>query len=499
MKFSLPKAFYNRMSVFGGGLAGISFLLIIFLLALESVSAHPKAYTGIFAFMLFPGLMVVGLILFFYGGYRQQKRIRRGDPSTLLFPRLDLNEPRQRRILVLSGIGLFAFLALSAFGSYELYEYSDSDQFCGEVCHIVMSPEYTAYQSSPHARVGCAKCHIGSGADWFVRAKISGSYQVYSVLFKKYARPIATPIENLRPAQQTCEQCHWPSHFFSELRRTNTYYLSDEANSRWTLDLLLKVGGGTPESGPTGGIHWAMNIANEITYATLDPKRQVIPWVQVKDRQGRIRTYRSLDTPLSAAQLQEAEKRRMDCIDCHNRPSHIYHPPARSINHLLSMGAIDPALPWAKSVAMKALDLPYESAESARDSIAIVVREFYRSRYPALASSQATNITRMIEELRAVHARNFFPYMKASWKNYPNNIGHLYDNGCFRCHDGRHVSEDGKVLSKDCNICHTILSQKDSKGQERTSLAGLEYVHPVDVGDSWKTMACKGCHGKRKE
>jgi hypothetical protein len=71
-----------------------------------------------------------------------------------------------------------------------------------------MEPEYTAYQFSPHAKVGCVQCHIGSGADWFVRSKISGSYQLYAVAFKKYPTPIPTPIGNLRPAQETCEQCH---------------------------------------------------------------------------------------------------------------------------------------------------------------------------------------------------------------------------------------------------------------------------------------------------
>ena len=49
--------------------------------------------------------------------------------------------------------------------------------------------------------------------------------------------------------------------------------------------------------------------------------------------------------------------------------------------------------------------------------------------------------------------------MKVNWKTHPNNIGHFYFQGCFRCHDGNHVSKDGKVISKDCNSCHTVIEQ----------------------------------------
>ena len=123
---------------------------------------------------------------------------------------IDLNDPKQRRMVFLFSIGTILFLFFSAFGSYKAYEFSDSDEFCGEMCHEVMAPEYTAYLSSPHSRVGCVTCHIGSGAAWFVRAKISGAYQVYSVLFNKYSKPIPTPVENLRPAEGTCILISFP-------------------------------------------------------------------------------------------------------------------------------------------------------------------------------------------------------------------------------------------------------------------------------------------------
>ena len=327
-----------------------------------------------------------------------------------------------------------------------------------------------------------------------MRSKISGSYQVYSVLFNKYPRPIPTPIENLRPAQETCEQCHWPKQFFSEKLLTNTYYISDEKNTKWTLDLLMKIGGGNIEAGPTSGIHWHMNIANEVTYAALDPQRQVIPWVRSKKPDGTITIYRSTELPSDEDTLKKAQMRRMDCIDCHNRPTHIYHPPARSVNHIMSLGWIDPKLPNVKSVCVTALDAPYSTKKAGLDSIRLAIEEYYKTNYPEVAASRGQTIDSAVTEVQRIYSRNYFPEMKVSWKKFNDNLGHMYYPGCFRCHDGKHVSEDGKVLSRDCNVCHTILAQQFEKDTLRVSLGGIEYRHPVDIGDAWKDTNCSDCH-----
>ncbi|HTO94036.1 MAG TPA: hypothetical protein VMM80_06670, partial [Bacteroidota bacterium] len=472
-------------------------------------------------------------------------------------------------------------------------------------------------------------------------SKLSGTYQLYAVTFNKYPRPIPTPIENLRPAQETCEQCHWPNQFYSEKALKNTYFMSDEKNTKWTLDLLVKIGGGNSEAGPTSGIHWHMNIANEVTYipgdstrqvipwvsskhkdgtvtvyrsteSTLsdsalaalphrrmdcidchnrpthiyhvparsvnhvmaqgwidpalpeakalsvkvleypytsaqkalkntyfmsdgkntrwtldllvkigggnseagptsgihwhmnianqvtyipaDSTRQVIPWVSSRHRDGTVTVYRSTDNALSDSALAALPHRRMDCIDCHNRPTHIYHVPARSVNHVMAQGWIDPALPEAKSLSVKVLEYPYTSTRAALDSIGEVVSGFYREKYPAVADSAAPAIARMVEELRKIYSRNYFPSMRVSWKSFPDNIGHMYYPGCFRCHDGKHVSDRGEVLSRDCNMCHTILAQQFQQDTLRLALGGLEYRHPVDIGDAWKETNCSDCH-----
>jgi len=498
MKNKLPSSFYNPMSLAGAGIAAISFGLIVFLFLLELLGTKQKPYMGIIAFVILPSFLIGGVCLIGLGIYREHSRKKHGKLRERKFPTIDLNNPKHRAAFTFFSVGTILLLLFSAFGSYKAYEFTDSDEFCGEVCHEVMEPEYTAYQFSPHAKVGCVQCHIGSGAEWYVRSKFSGAYQVYSVLFNKYSKPIPTPIENLRPAQETCEQCHWPKHFFNEKQLVNTYYLSDEKNTEWTLDLLIKIGGGNVETGPTSGIHWHMNIAHEVNYVALDSLRMIIPWVSAKSADGKVTVYRNTELNISDSQIERHEKRRMDCIDCHNRPSHIYHPPARSVNHIMKLGWIDKNLPYIKSLSVHALENEYTNKQVALDSIRSTILDFYTANYPQVFTEKKVSINRAIEEVQKIYSRNYFPSMGVSWRKFPEHIGHLYAPGCFRCHDGKHVNEKGKVLSRDCNVCHTILAQKFEKDALRLSLGGIDYRHPVDIGNAWKEMNCSDCHSRMK-
>jgi hypothetical protein len=494
MRRLFPSSFYNPVTIVGAAIAIISLGLVFFLMLLEALSDSSKPYMGIIAFVILPAVMFIGLLFAVIGILREQRLRRVGKGTEFHLPQVDMNNPHHRRAFIMISAATIFVLFFSAFISFKAYEHTDSDQFCGETCHQVMEPEYTAYQYSPHARVGCAKCHIGPGAGWFVKSKLSGTYQVYAVVFNKYPRPIPTPIENLRPAQETCEQCHWPKQFYSEKQHVNTYFLSDEHNTRWTLNLLMKIGGGNIEAGPTSGIHWHMNIANELTYASLDEQRQVIPWVRAKHQDGKVTIYRSTEITVSEDSLQKAFHRRMDCLDCHNRPTHIYRPPARSINNVMTLGWIDPQLPSIKSISVKALEYPYTTKQAGLDSIRTVIESFYRQVYPAIAASKSAEIDRSIKEVQKIYSRNYFPEMRVSWKRFPDNLGHLYYVGCFRCHDGKHVSEDGKVLSRECSTCHVILAQEFEHESQRLSLGGVEYKHPVDIGTAWKEMNCSDCH-----
>jgi hypothetical protein len=497
MRTRLPPSFYNITTLAGSVIAGVSLGLVVFLMVLERFAATQNPYIGIMAFIILPTIMFGGLGIAAFGIWHEHRRVRLGKPVAQPMPVVDLNNPRHQAAVVLVSAGSLLLLVSSAFGSFKAYEHMESDAFCGKTCHTVMEPEFTAYSNSPHARVGCVKCHIGPGAGWFVRSKISGAYQMYSVAFHKYARPIKTPIHNLRPAQQTCEQCHWPRQFFSEKRVSTTYFLSDVKNTKWSLDLLVRIGGGNSEAGPTSGIHWHMNIKNKVTYLSSDSGRQSIPWVRSETSDGRSATYTSSEQPLADAEIKAGTPRRMDCIDCHNRPTHIYYPAARSVDHLLSIGWIDPSLPSAKNLGVYVLERSYANTAEANDSIKGVIERYYGANYPAIALAKQKEIARMVAELQGVHGRNYFPNMNATWKAYPDNIGHMYFLGCFRCHDGKHVSETGKVLTNDCNACHVILSQKNEVGVSRLALEGSKYLHPTDISDSWKDMTCSDCHNPR--
>ena len=494
MRSKLPSSFVNPITFGGLAIAAVSFIVIIFLAVLEYFAKSPNPYMGILAFVIVPSVLLSGLAIAAFGVWREHRLQQSDRPIERRLPTVDLNNPSHRTALGLISFGSLALILFSSFGSFKAYEHMESDTFCGQSCHTAMEPEYTLYANSPHAKVGCVQCHIGSGAGWFVRSKLSGSYQLYAVLFNKISRPIQTPITNLRPAQETCEQCHWPKQFYSAKLRSMTYFTSDEKTTKWELDLLMKIGGGNQSAGPTNGIHWHMNIGNKVTYVPIDPSRQTIPWVRSESPDGTVHTYRSTEVALSAADSIANPARRMDCIDCHNRPSHIYTPPARAVNHLMALGSIDPTLPNAKDLAVFVLETPYSTTQAGVDSIKIAINEYYAGNYPALLTTKRKSIDQMISEVQGFYSKNYFPLMKADWKSFPNNIGHMYFLGCFRCHDGKHVAENGKVLSKDCNVCHAILAQQFERDTIRIALKGIKYQHPVDVGDEWQTSNCSECH-----
>ncbi len=488
-----PNLIKNPISLIGLALAGVALANIIFLILIDLLTSQPSPYIGILAYMVGPAFLVLGLALIPIGMVVERRRRLRAVGAPPHFPKLDLNNPAQRSTVAFLLSFVVIFTLVSSVGSYKAYEFTDSVDFCGQLCHTVMHPEFTAYQASPHARVPCVECHVGSGASWYVKSKLSGMRQVYYTALGTYPRPIPTPVQNLRPAQQTCEQCHWPRKFWGAQLKTFTHYGDDEQNTPRVVRMLMKVGGGDPRLGQAGeGIHWHMNISNKITYFATDEQRQVIPWVRMEDRMGRVTEYAVKDGAPTQAQIDKADKRRMDCIDCHNRPSHIYVPPDASVDQSMSGHAIDTTLPFIKQQGVTVLTADYKTSDQAKSAIAANITKFYQDKYPQLASAKSDSIKGAVAELQRIYTTTFFPDMKVNWKTHPNNIGHMYYQGCFRCHDGNHVSKDGKVISKDCNSCHTVLEQQES-GTQIAALPAQPFKHPVDIGDL-SAANCSDCH-----
>lgn len=486
-----PTVFRNYVS-FAGTLiviAAVVSILLLFLIELTQASDNP--YLGIVTYVILPAFLIFGLVVILTGMLLERRRRRRSPASEIApYPRIDLNEPRQRHVAIGILALSFVFVCASAFGSYRAYEYTESVEFCGQACHTVMKPEFVAFHATSHAKIRCVDCHVGHGAESYARSKLSGARQLFALLAGNYSRPIETPVHNMRPANQTCGQCHWPAKFHGTQLKTFNHYAHDEQNSLRQTRMLINVGGGDPSSSPVAGIHWHMNLANEITFIAADKQRQVIPWIRVKDQNGNVTEYFDRTRRLSAEQIASAEKRRMDCIDCHNRPAHAYLPPDLALDQSFAGGRLDPSLPYLKRQAAQALNKQYATEQEALNTIASDLDSFYRTNYSQLYSDKPGSIKSAIGETQRIFKTYFFPEMKTNWATHPNNIGHLYSSGCFRCHDGEHVSDTGKVIRNDCNICHTVLSDS---ARPATVPQTVPIQHPVDLG-GLAERKCETCH-----
>ncbi|NIA15973.1 MAG: cytochrome C [Nitrospiraceae bacterium] len=448
----------NWIALFGAVLSAVSALLIGVFVIIGLLQLSDSPYMGIMAFMVLPGVFVFGLLAIPAGAlWERYKTARPGaeapsDRAAGLFPVIDLNSPHTRRmagiVIVLTVLNLLIISTVS----YQGVKFMESVQFCGKVCHTVMEPEYAAYAASPHSRVACVECHIGPGAPWFVRSKLSGLGQVLAVTFDTYEKPIPTPVRNLRPSQDTCEQCHWPEKFTGDRVKVITKFLDDEANTPTKTVLLMHIGGG---SASHGGIHsWHINPSIRTTYIAADEQRQEIAHVRVEKADGSVLEFTNTKASTDG---HDGEERVMDCIDCHNRPTHIFQTPMQAVDGALASKRIDTALPYIKKLGVEVLT---ETAEAQRDSDQILerVRAYYEENYPDLYASGRETVESAASVLKALYDRNVFPKMGVTWGTYGNNLGHETSTGCFRCHNDELVTAEGEAIGGDCDVCHTVLA-----------------------------------------
>lgn len=495
-KVKLPSAYFNYISLLGTIIALIAWITLIFLVILTKTSKSYNVYNELFTYIIVPGFLVLGLVLIAVGIILRRRKIRKGingiDDKIFV---INLKEPKTRNTLVIFTTVTIFFVICTVVGSYEAFHYTESIEFCGKLCHNVMNPEYASYQNSPHARVKCAECHIGEGVNWYVKSKLSGMRQVFKYLTATYPRPIATPIENLRPARETCEKCHWPQKFYTHKLHQEKYYLSDSANTEWNIVLNMKIGASHQSLGLTQGIHWHINPDIKMEYKT-DDKRDTIYWVKlINSKTGKETIYQDEEIALKEDSLKKLPTRAMDCMDCHNRPSHEFRSPVFYVNNLFASKKIPTSIPWLKKISMDALSNPFHTQDSAVMMINKKIIDFYKSEHPDIYQKSEKEIKKAISEIINAYSQNAFPDMKISYKEYPRHIGHLEANGCFRCHDDKHKSPEGKVITKDCNLCHTILGQGTQNNISFSAVnKTVDFMHPIDIGDLWKDSNCMDCH-----
>jgi nitrate/TMAO reductase-like tetraheme cytochrome c subunit len=470
----------NPLTALGFGLTTLSGIALAVFLILEAVGLVENPYVGLLGLAFLPGVFVGGLVAMPLGILlRRRKLKKRGELTSDVpdYPRLDFNDAHVRRatFLVLALTVINAILLASSTAA--ALSFMDTPKFCGTVCHTVMQPEYTAYQNSPHSRVKCVQCHIGPGASFAVRSKFDGLRQVWKVLTGTYAHPIASPVHTLRPARDTCEGCHWPAKHYGDKLRLIGRFADDEKNTPSFTALLLKTGGGAANAGQQhGGIHWWHIYAdNRIRYLATDKRRQEMAWVELTSPDGKRVEFVREGKTAPSAQTIASSARLMDCIDCHNRPTHLFQTPAKATDMVLQRLPALRELPFYKREVVKATTVHYASHDQGVAGVRNTVSDFYAGGYPELAKSKPALIAQGAEEAAQVYNRTVFPEMNTDSQTHPNNIGHDDSPGCFRCHDGEMKSvATGETIPNDCDTCHGILVDGSPTEPDLTKLTLIQ-------------------------
>ncbi len=443
------------IGLFGIALTTICFTLILIGLFLHMTGLIENAYAAIVTFLIFPAGAVLGLILIPLSGYFRRKNWFKNtlNKSNLV---IDFGNKAHRKtafvIVILTVINVVVFSLVA----YEAYHFTDSDFFCGTVCHTVMDPEYTAYQRSAHAKVGCVSCHIGSGAEWYVKAKFSGLRQVKAVIDNSYSRPIPVPVEHLRPARDTCEECHWPEKFHGKKVKQFISFSNDDQENPEIQEVALHIGGRNPITAAFEGIHWHVSNNVKVEYESLDDTRTAIGRIKVSKPSGITEEYFLEDSEDAAK--KDIVWRTMDCIDCHNRPTHVYDALEPKVDFGLYSKKINPELPGIREDSLIVLQKEYPSRQEAQEKLVetLLALQAERNGSAFVEENQQSLISSGAYLLEA-YMGNVWPKMKVTWGTYKGHNGHMYEDegyGCFRCHDDEHQTSFGKTISQSCDLCH---------------------------------------------
>ncbi len=355
--------------------------------------------------------------------------------------------PRWMMVLPYAILGILTLFILIG-GAYA-WDYTNSPAFCGTTCHT-MPPEFAAYQVSPHARIACVECHIGRefiGNQIFRKA--GDVRHVLATAFKTYEYPIR--VKNMRPAPEICEKCHSPEKFSDDSLRSITRF--HENMDSYNIYLILKTGGGSKREGLGRGIHW--HIESKVFYYPVGLEEQEIPYVKVVQDDGSSIEYMDVESDFDPNAIDQSQLKQMDCITCHNRITHRIYTPEDSIDNALTRGKISPTIPGIRARGVEVLRAGYASQDQALAAIADL-ENFYKSTYPEFYGSNMDLVAGAVRELQSIYTNSVFLQQKVDWDSHPNNVGHIYSAGCFRCHDGKHLNSNQEAIRLECNVCHSI-------------------------------------------
>ncbi len=397
-------------------------------------------------------------------------------------------------------VGAIAVAVVTA-GGIVAWEYTNSNAFCANVCHAVHPEEPVAHAASSHARVQCVECHMGRLSTLHLMAlKPTHAHELWGMIVG-YERPTAS--KTLRPARDSCEACHWPEIRHSDSVRTKVRYDADAKSRETRTTLVMHTGFGEVRESGSKGIHW--HIAQEVTYAALDPQKQKIPWVQARGADGKTVTYFDPTAGVTPKELDKVEKRRIDCIDCHNASGHPFPNPANLVDEAINEGKISRSLPSVKARATAII----ENAAAATGSEAERGAKFDQliaASAPKDLKPEFTKAQKAFEgEMKRILLLTSFSGERLNWRSFPDNIGHKDFAGCFRCHDGKHLDENGQAIRLQCTLCHAlpqVVRDDGARSVVSTVSPGLTpppshgepnfmHDHRTKVDDT-----CTMCHGK---
>ncbi|HTO96810.1 MAG TPA: NapC/NirT family cytochrome c [Myxococcales bacterium] len=461
LKSFLPRLLANWITLLGTIIATVSGLAILVLVLVGIATSRANPYLSLFAIILLPAILLVGLVLIPVGLWVDRRRGRLpGDAMQVAYQTV-MSDRSARRRLFFVAFATVANIGIFALAGQRTISYMDSAKFCGTACHVVMQPEWDAWNRSPHSNVACVECHIGPGIAGMSQAKWNGIHQLWGVVTSRYNRPTFAGTKHLLPAKETCETCHSPTRFWPDRIKVFAHYTPDKDNTPKFNALLLRIGGLNPKSQRYEGIHSHASPDRQIQFEYFDDERTKVGKVQVFSKGQLVAEY----LPKDAGQ-KPLGVRSMDCIDCHNRATHIFlETPAKAVDRALYAGALDPKMPFIAQLSAELLartDQPREGAE-ARFRAALAAA--YQQKHPEVKADPSA-LANAGSVLARLYLNNVYPAMNLGWNKHRSNLGHkaegLENPGCFRCHDGEHVAAlaDGKKkkLSQDCDLCHTGLA-----------------------------------------
>ena len=396
---------------------------------------------------------------------------------------------------VLMPIGVMAVVAILALGAGAWgWEYTNSPAFCGGTCHT-MPPQGVTYEASPHTNIYCSECHIGRANVWTqVYRKSEGLIEIYSQTFKAYEFPIRAVRH--KPDRITCEVCHQPEAFQSDSLVKISRFTNNVENTRTDTFLILKTGGGSKREGLGQGIHW--HVENPVYFYSNDISKQIIPYIKVVNLDGSATEYIDIESGFDPASISDDDLVAMECTTCHNRVTHEFKNPSDSLDQAMQKGLISAEIPSIHIRALSVLSRHYETSEEAHAAIDSLTEQYKQEGY--YAANQAL-VDAAIAEIKHIYDVTFFPVQEVDWTTHPNNLGHLNSPGCFRCHDGKHLTEEAEAIRLECNLCHSIPIVAD----EQDFVADLEInVGPepeshqnsnwISLHNQALDLTCSNCH-----